>query len=71
MMRCERVNSSLMGSLITAESAEISLTLPRGVYAKDIIEKLYAFTDCEISLSSQLLVIHDGHQIPSGPFLKS
>ena len=47
----------------TAENVEIALTLPRGVYAKDLIDKLYALTDCEVSLSSQLLVIHEGRPV--------
>lgn len=47
----------------TAEEVEIALTLPRGVYAKDVIEKLYAFTECEVSLSSQILVIRNEHPV--------
>lgn len=44
----------------TSEEVEIAISLPRNVYAKDIIDKLYAFTECEVSLSSQILVIQDG-----------
>lgn len=43
----------------TAEHVEIEIHLPRGVYAADVIDQLYAFTDCEISLSSQMIVIAD------------
>ena len=43
----------------TAEQVEIELKLPRGVYAKDVIDALYAFTDCEQSISCNLLVIQD------------
>ncbi|MEL3905772.1 MAG: DNA topoisomerase IV subunit A [Treponema sp.] len=43
----------------TAEQVEIELKLPRGVYAADVIDALYAFTDCEQSLSCNLLVIQN------------
>jgi len=41
----------------TADQVEIEIKLPRGQYAKDLIKSLYAFTDCEVSLSSQITVI--------------
>lgn len=44
----------------TAEQVEIEINLPRGVYASDVIDQLYAFTECEVSLSSQMVVIADG-----------
>lgn len=43
----------------TAEQVEIELKLPRGVYAPDVVDALYAFTDCEQSISCNLLVIQD------------
>jgi topoisomerase-4 subunit A len=43
----------------TAERVEIEIHLSRGVYAADVIDQLYAFTDCEVSLSSQMVVIAD------------
>jgi len=43
----------------TTEKVEIELALPRGIYAKDVEESLYAFTDCEASISCNLLVIQD------------
>jgi hypothetical protein len=43
----------------TAEQVEIELKLPRGVYAADVVDALYAFTDCEQSISCNLLVIQD------------
>ena len=43
----------------TAEQVEIELKLSRGVYAKDAVDALYAFTDCEQSISCNLLVIQD------------
>ncbi|MCH9609676.1 MAG: DNA gyrase subunit A [Chlamydiales bacterium] len=44
----------------TAEKIEIEIKLPRGQYAKKCIETLYAFTDLEISLSSQIIAIYEG-----------
>ena len=43
----------------TAEKVEIEIKLPRGVYAEEVVDALYAFTDCEISLSVNLMVIQD------------
>ncbi len=45
----------------TAERVEIEISLPRSVYAKDVIDQLYAFTECEVSLTSQMVVISDGN----------
>ena len=44
----------------TAEKVEIEIKLPRGQYAEEILDALYAFTECEVSLSSQVMVIKDG-----------
>ncbi|QEJ94611.1 DNA topoisomerase IV subunit A [Treponema phagedenis] len=41
----------------TAETVEIELKLPRGVYSQDVVDSLYAFTECEQSISCNLLVI--------------
>jgi len=41
----------------TAEEVEIEIKLARGVYAKDTIKALYAFTDCEVSISPNLTLI--------------
>ena len=43
----------------TSESANIEIKLPRGVYAKDVIDSLYAFTECEQTIYCNLLVIKD------------
>ncbi|MEJ2688561.1 MAG: DNA topoisomerase IV subunit A, partial [Deltaproteobacteria bacterium] len=43
----------------TAEQVEIEIKLPRGVYAQDTIQALYAFTDCEVSISPNLTVIKE------------
>ncbi len=44
----------------TADRVEIEIKLPRGQYATDLLDALYAFTDCEVSISPQTLVIKDG-----------
>ena len=44
----------------TAEKIEIEITLPRGQYANKTIDLLYAFTDCEVTLHPQMLVIKEG-----------
>ena len=41
----------------TAEEVEIEIKLPRGIYAKDTIKALYAFSDCEVSLNANLTLI--------------
>ena len=44
----------------TAEEVEIEIKLARGIYAKDTIKALYAFTDCEVPISPNLTLINDG-----------
>jgi len=43
----------------TAEKVEIEIKLPRGIYAEDTIRALYAFTDCEVSISPNLTLLKD------------
>lgn len=43
----------------TSEKVEIEIKLQRGVYSKDVIDALYAFTDCEQTVYCNLLVIKD------------
>jgi len=43
----------------TTDKCCIEIKLPRGVYSKDVIDALYAYTDCEKSISCQMLVIKD------------
>lgn len=43
----------------TTDKVEIELVLSRGVYAEDVIQQLYAYTDCEVSISSNILAIQD------------
>jgi topoisomerase-4 subunit A len=42
----------------TAEEVEIEIKLARGVYAKDTVKALYAFTDCEVSITPNLTLIN-------------
>ncbi len=41
----------------TAENVEIEIKLARGVYAKETIKALFAFTDCEIPITPNLTLI--------------
>lgn len=43
----------------TAKDVEIEIKLPRGHYAEEVLDALYAFTECEVTLNSQVIVIRD------------
>lgn len=43
----------------TAEKIEIEIKLPRGHYAQKMLDPLYAFTDCEVTIHSQMVAIRD------------
>jgi topoisomerase-4 subunit A len=43
----------------TSDKVEIEIKLPRGAYASELITALYAYTECEVTLHSQILVIKD------------
>jgi topoisomerase IV subunit A len=43
----------------TAENIEIEIRLARGVHTNETVDALYAFTDCESSISVNLMVIRD------------
>lgn len=45
----------------TADEVEIEIRLARGVHSEETVDALYAFTDCESSISTNALVIRDGH----------
>ena len=47
----------------TTDKVEIEIKLQRGVYTNDVIDALYAFTDCEQSISCNLLVIRDNYPV--------
>jgi topoisomerase IV subunit A len=54
-------NKIKVGSIsdFTAEEVEIEIKLPRGVHSRDVVDGLYAFTDCESSISCNLLLIDE------------
>ena len=43
----------------TSATENVEIKLPRGVYVKDVVDSLYAFTDCEKTVYCNLLVIKD------------
>lgn len=47
----------------TSEDVEIELKTPPGVTAEQLINALYAFTACEISISSRITVIKDNRPV--------
>ena len=47
----------------TAENVELHLTLVAGQSTEHTIQKLYAFTDCEVSLSSHILSIDNNRPV--------
>jgi topoisomerase-4 subunit A len=44
---------------VTTEKVEIEINLARGVYSEETIDALFAWTECEQSISVQLLVIKE------------
>jgi topoisomerase-4 subunit A len=44
----------------TTDRVEIEVKLARGVYSEETVDALFAFTECEQSISVNLLVIKDG-----------
>jgi len=47
----------------TTDKVEIEIKLQRGVYTNEVIDALYAFTECEKSVSCNLLVIKDNYPV--------
>lgn len=45
----------------TSSEVEIEVKLARGQYAEEMMDALYGFTECEVSLTSQVIVIKDGY----------
>ena len=50
----------------TAQNAEIMIHLPPGVSPDKMIDALYAFTDCEVSISPNSCVIHEERPVFMG-----
>src|SRR5436190_19881747 len=47
----------------TSEEVEIEIRAPTGINADQLIDALYAFTDCEVSISSRLILIRDNRPV--------
>jgi topoisomerase-4 subunit A len=50
----------------TTDRVEIEVGLPRGVYADEVIPQLYAHTDCEVSISCNMVMIKDDRPVEIG-----
>jgi topoisomerase-4 subunit A len=50
----------------TTDEVEIEIDLPRGIYADEVIPQLFAHTDCEVSLSSNMVMIKDRRPVEMG-----
>lgn len=44
----------------TSDKVEIEIKLPRGHYAEELIDALCVYTDCEVALSPQMMMIKHG-----------
>lgn len=47
----------------TSEEVEIEIKAPAGVSADQLIDALYAFTDCEVSITSRIVVIKNNRPV--------
>jgi len=47
----------------TSEEAEIEIKAPGGVSAEQLIDALYAFTDCEVAIASRIIVIKNNRPV--------
>src|SRR5215469_1970945 len=47
----------------TSEKVEIEIKCPSGVDAEKMVDALYAFTDCEVSIASRIIVIKDNRPV--------
>src|SRR4051812_42948658 len=47
----------------TSEEVEIEIKAPTGVSADQLIDALYAFTDCEVTISSRIVVIKENRPV--------
>src|SRR5690606_19127156 len=47
----------------TSERVEIAVEVPKGVEPRQLVGALYAFTNCEQSLSSRIVVIRDNRPV--------
>jgi len=47
----------------TSEEVEIEVKCPAGVDAEKLVDALYAFTDCEVTIASRIIVIKDNRPV--------
>jgi topoisomerase-4 subunit A len=47
----------------TSEDVEIEIKCPQGVDAEKLVDALYAFTDCEVSITSRIIVIKQNRPV--------
>ncbi len=47
----------------TSEDVEIEVKAPSGVSAEQLVDALYAFTDCEITIASRIVVIKENRPV--------
>src|SRR5580765_5459421 len=47
----------------TAEEVEIEVKAPSGVSAEKLVDALYAFTDCEVTIASRITLIRDNRPV--------
>jgi topoisomerase-4 subunit A len=47
----------------TAEDVEIEVKAPSGVSAEQLVDALYAFTDCEVTIASRIVLIKDNRPV--------
>ena len=46
-----------------SETVEIEIKCPTGVDAEKLVDALYAFTDCEVTIASRITVIRDNRPV--------
>jgi topoisomerase IV subunit A len=47
----------------TSEEVEIEIKAPSGVSAEQLVDALYAFTDCEVTIASRIVLIKDNRPV--------
>jgi len=47
----------------TSEEVEIEIKCPQGVDAEKLVDALYAFTDCEVTITSRIVVIKENRPV--------
>ncbi len=47
----------------TSEDVEIEVKAPQGVSADQLVDALYAFTDCEVTIASRIIVIRNNRPV--------